>query len=166
MHKRNAKRRTWYTYGTDGVGIEFLKKKDTVKKLWKAYVRKYYSEMTSVNGSTSCRMMSVNGLATGGTTSVNGSTSGGMMSVNGLATGGTTSINGLATGGMTSVNGSTSGGMNGSATEAVILAKPRKRRVRCKQCEGCKSTACGECRYCTNRKLKKPCLRTICSNLQ
>ncbi|XP_065891497.1 jmjC domain-containing histone demethylation protein 1-like [Dysidea avara] len=154
MHKRNAKRRTWYTYGTDGVGIEFLKKKDTVKKLWKAYVRKYYSEMTSVNGSTSGRMTSVNGLATGG-----------MTSVNGLATGGMTSVNGSTSGGMMSVNGLTTV-VNGSATEAVILAKPRKRRVRCKQCEGCKSTACGECRYCTNRKLKKPCLRTICSNLQ
>ena len=46
------------------------------------------------------------------------------------------------------------------------LSKSRKRRVRCKNCLGCQSAACGTCKYCSNPKLKRPCIQTKCTNLQ
>jgi len=41
MHKRNAKRRCWYKYGTPGTGAEFLKAFPSVMELWEEHVHSF-----------------------------------------------------------------------------------------------------------------------------
>ena len=40
----------------------------------------------------------------------------------------------------------------------------RKRKRRCKECNGCKAENCGTCRYCLNPKLKRICVQRACLN--
>ena len=37
-----------------------------------------------------------------------------------------------------------------------------KRKMRCKECSGCKAARCKECKNCLFPHLKKPCVQTIC----
>ena len=37
-----------------------------------------------------------------------------------------------------------------------------KRRMRCRECAGCKATKCNECQFCLKPHLKKPCVRKVC----
>ena len=41
MHKRNAKRRCWHSYGTPGAGIDFLSAHTEVNELWEEYIYNY-----------------------------------------------------------------------------------------------------------------------------
>ena len=41
MHKRNAKRRCWHSYGTPGAGIDFLNAHTEVNELWEEYIYNY-----------------------------------------------------------------------------------------------------------------------------
>jgi hypothetical protein len=37
-----------------------------------------------------------------------------------------------------------------------------KKRTRCKKCPGCLAIKCGECKNCTQKHLKKPCVLKVC----
>ena len=48
MHKRNAKRRTWHSYGTPGAGANFLVTHSEFSKLWQENIYNFEGNRMAV----------------------------------------------------------------------------------------------------------------------